>query len=200
MKSYEKPPGYAQIQESYNSIHTDGSLENDSDTTNAVENFSRISINEPVAILVLGCRTGYECEALRNYFEDPLVIGVDVVPVFVALSSKRVPTMLGDMHELDLPDYFFDLIVCRGTLEHCYNPKLALEEMYRVLDPTGQIYLTVDLEKDRKNFKSHFSFSEDPDEWITIMLEVGFRVINRGYDDGMCHKGLWINLEKNELI
>ncbi len=196
MKSYQKPLNYVEVQRAANSRHTDGSLENQSDSENAAVAFNRLPETDlPIrTILILGCRTGYEGEVANETFTDPLVVGVDIVPEFVKESCKRVPTLLGNMHDLDLPDWFFDLIVCRGTLEHCYNPMLALEEMYRV--SRELVYLTVDLEPDRDKFKSHFAFSEDPEEWKEMFKDCGFAILEEGFDEGMCHKGLWVILKK----
>lgn len=198
MKTYQKPSNYVELQYKRNSAHMDGSLENESDFKGAETAFHRLTNFVdlyPKAVLVLGCRTGYESQAALWFFgEETLVIGMDIVPEFVKHACKRVPTMVGDMHDLDLPDDFFDLVMCRGSLEHCYNPKLAVEEMYRVCK--HHAYITVDLEKDRKSFPSHFAFSEDPEEWLDIFRDCGFQILETGFDKGMYHEGLWVILEK----
>ncbi|MEK7612051.1 MAG: methyltransferase domain-containing protein [Patescibacteria group bacterium] len=49
------------------------------------------------------------------------------------------PTIVGDAHNLPLKNDSVDAIICCSVLEHLYDPKRAIQEMYRVLKPGGQI-------------------------------------------------------------
>ncbi len=53
------------------------------------------------------------------------------------------PDIVGDIHALPFPDQSYDAMVCNAVLEHVENPKLAVEEMYRVLKPGGKILASV---------------------------------------------------------
>ncbi len=50
---------------------------------------------------------------------------------------------LGDSHSLDFPDASFDAVTCFEMLEHVFDPKAVLNEMYRVLKPGGYVVLLV---------------------------------------------------------
>jgi len=52
--------------------------------------------------------------------------------------EKYNPTVVGDAHNLPLADGTEDAIICKSVLEHLYDPKKAVEEMWRVLKPGGK--------------------------------------------------------------
>ena len=50
------------------------------------------------------------------------------------------PDIIGDIHDLPFPDTSVDAIICSSVLEHVENPIKAVEEVYRVLKPTGYAF------------------------------------------------------------
>lgn len=46
-----------------------------------------------------------------------------------------------DITQINFPDCYFDYIICSHVLGHVPDEKKALEEMYRVLKPGGQLFL-----------------------------------------------------------
>lgn len=202
MKSYPPDPMYVENQRRYNWKHVNGQVINQDDIDKSKEIASilkeYIADNmkgfDPRYILVLGCRAGYECEALMETFEA-LVVGVDIVPEFIELACKKSPAQCGDMHYLDFPDDIFDLTVCEGTLEHCWSPLMAVNEMRRVTKKL--VFLTVDLEKDRGAFKSHYSFSMETEEWLELYRDAGFSITKHWLTKAYKHEGLYAILEKD---
>jgi SAM-dependent methyltransferase len=51
--------------------------------------------------------------------------------------------IIGDIHNIPLPDSSIDAIICHSVLEHVVSPTGAMQEMYRVLRPHGKIFLHV---------------------------------------------------------
>lgn len=51
------------------------------------------------------------------------------------------PDIVGDIHDLPLPDASVDAIICMSVIEHVEDPKRAIEECFRVLKPGGYLYL-----------------------------------------------------------
>jgi ubiquinone/menaquinone biosynthesis C-methylase UbiE len=58
--------------------------------------------------------------------------------------GERIVTSVGDIHDLDLPDGVFDLILVIGIMEWLKDPDKPLREISRVLRPGGRAILSVD--------------------------------------------------------
>ena len=65
-------------------------------------------------------------------------------PNRVALDIRRGVgvQILGDAQALGLADAVFDVVLCTEVLEHLPEPQQALDEMFRVLKPSGTLLLT----------------------------------------------------------
>jgi len=50
--------------------------------------------------------------------------------------------IIGDAQALGIRDASFDVVLCTEVLEHLPEPQRAIDEMYRVLAPGGQLLLT----------------------------------------------------------
>lgn len=65
----------------------------------------------------------------------PNRIGLDIVP-------GRGVRIIGDAQALGVRDGAFRSILCTEVLEHLPEPQRAIDEMWRVLEPGGQLLLT----------------------------------------------------------
>jgi SAM-dependent methyltransferase len=65
-------------------------------------------------------------------------------PRRVALDIKRGigVQIIGDAQALGIRDSSFDVVLCTEVLEHLPEPQRAIDEMFRVLIPGGQLLLT----------------------------------------------------------
>ncbi len=65
-------------------------------------------------------------------------------PRRVALDIQRGAgvQILGDVQALGIRDASVDVVLCTEVLEHVPDPQQAIDEMYRVLVPGGQLLLT----------------------------------------------------------
>ena len=63
--------------------------------------------------------------------------------VYLNLSAKKKPHMLGDAHHLPFSEERFDSIVYSEVFEHLRYPELALSEAHRVLRPGGNLVICV---------------------------------------------------------
>jgi SAM-dependent methyltransferase len=65
-------------------------------------------------------------------------------PRRVALDIQRGigVQVIGDAQALGIRDASFDVVLCTEVLEHLPDPQRAIDEMYRVLVPGGQLLLT----------------------------------------------------------
>lgn len=58
------------------------------------------------------------------------------------IDPERKPDLVGDAHQLPFKDAEFKVILCTEVLEHLRDPKIAIAEMQRVLQPGGTLILT----------------------------------------------------------
>lgn len=74
------------------------------------------------------------------------VIGVDPDPAARAQAAEAGVTVLAGTGE-DVPDTLadgaFDLVIMTHSLEHCRNPRKALDNVYRLTKPGGHCYIEV---------------------------------------------------------
>jgi ubiquinone/menaquinone biosynthesis C-methylase UbiE len=109
--------------------------------------FSVLNTQTGDIILDVGCNTGdAERLLLREYPPIGKVIGVEHDPkrYDYALSKWRedgspsqIELRTGDALALPFPDAHFDRAFCVGTLEWVKEPPKALQEIHRVLKPSG---------------------------------------------------------------
>lgn len=62
--------------------------------------------------------------------------------VTVDIDPARKPDIVADAEHLPFKDGEFPLILCTEVLEHVLNPRAAIAEMHRVLEPGGTLILT----------------------------------------------------------
>ncbi len=91
-------------------------------------------------------------EGAKAYFKKALVETLDV-------DESSGATYIADITKYNefLSSEYFDVIVCTEVLEHTLNPFKAIEEIYRLLKPSGVLLLSVPL-----NFRIHGPL---PDCW-----------------------------------
>lgn len=113
----------------------------------------------PEGVMVdVGCGPGYLVATMAKSSSRLHVIGVDIAEEMVELATgnisalglgERVEFRQGDIQELPFRDNSVDFVVSTLSLHHWSEPKQALEEIYRVLKPGGQL-LIFDLRRDAK--------------------------------------------------
>jgi SAM-dependent methyltransferase len=88
-------------------------------------------------------------------------------PLFANSNYKTIdpdpstkPDVVGNIHDIPLPDASVDAIICYSVLEHVRNPLKAVSEMRRVLCPGGKILLYVPSIYPYHARKGHY-----PDYW-----------------------------------
>jgi 2-polyprenyl-3-methyl-5-hydroxy-6-metoxy-1,4-benzoquinol methylase len=97
-------------------------------------------------VLDAGCGVGYGIEILASAGAAG-VTGVDIDPAAVEEAQRRFGERAdaiaqGDLHDLQLDDDSFDVVVCFETIEHLENGERALAEFRRVLRPDGLLLVS----------------------------------------------------------
>ena len=62
-----------------------------------------------------------------------------------------------DITKIDYPDDSFDVILCNHILEHIPDDHLAMQELFRVLKPSGWAILQVPIDLNRNETYEDFS-------------------------------------------
>ncbi len=97
-----------------------------------------------LTILDVGCGNGYIASQLATMGHN--VIGIDASEDGIAIARKAHPEVRFEVHSAydDLRDIVVDLelVVSSEVIEHLYQPKLFLENVFKVLRPGGHVILT----------------------------------------------------------
>ena len=98
------------------------------------------------------------------------VVGFDLNFIELCIArdagDARLGYTLGDGYQLPLRDGFFDLVICRHTIEHLYHPLDFLREARRVLRPGGYLYLSTP-----NLFSNALVTSPDGRKWLRLKLQ-----------------------------
>lgn len=117
--------------------------------TYKAESFLKLNLNPGDAVLDIGCGIGQDAECLATLLGPTShVCGVDPSESLLAIARQRAAQKHVEIHyqkapadALPFPDNTFH--ACRADRVFLYLPDMhsALKEMYRVLKPTGVLYV-----------------------------------------------------------
>jgi len=112
---------------------------------------------ESILDLGSGRRFQKQLAPYRQLFQNKKYVTVDLNP-------ETKPDIAADVHQLPLSDASFEAALCYSVLEHCRNPFLVMEEIYRVLKPQGVVLIYVPflyLYHGNKQYGDYWRFTED---------------------------------------
>ena len=93
-------------------------------------------------ILDVGAGSGGFLASMKALGWEPY--GVDISPEAVQRARKLgVKMFLGEVQDASYPDRFFDVITLRAVLEHVHHPVAVLQEVRRILQDQGMVYIVV---------------------------------------------------------
>ncbi len=91
-------------------------------------------------ILDVGCGSGEYLELMANLGWN--VLGTDISEAAVSAARvKRLPVMIGNLSDLNLPDEHYDVITLWDVLEHLHTPIETLSKVWRLLKPEGLLMI-----------------------------------------------------------
>jgi len=85
-----------------------------------------------------------------------------------------------DLHTMSLDDKDYDMIIFNQTIEHLYNPFVAMKNLYNHLKPGGYLYTTVSIINIPHIVPFHF-WGVYPTGLCTLSASVGFNILECGY-------------------
>lgn len=78
------------------------------------------------------------------------------------IEKKNKPDIIGDIHNIPLKKETYDTVVALQVIEHCQNPKKAIQEMIRITKPKGTIIISAPfIFYYHKSPKDYYRFTED---------------------------------------
>ena len=114
---------------------------------------------DPLRVVDIGCGLGDSLLALRRRYQQAEVIGLDVADTVLEAAAARlapsagwlagvvdrfrlkreplVSLLVGDQHELPLPDSSADLIWSSLCLHWSHDPETVIEQWHRIIRPGG---------------------------------------------------------------
>lgn len=100
-----------------------------------------IPVGAPSKLLDMGCGTGFLLGLAVDYFDE--LHGVDITPAMldkIDTSSGKIQLHCGSAEETPFEDGSFDIVTAYSFMDHLFELKSFLTEVYRVLKPGGVFY------------------------------------------------------------
>jgi len=92
-------------------------------------------------ILDIGCNTGHLLKSIQRKVQCSCW-GIDIEKKIMTLKIPNCNFKVADVTKMPFEDNYFDKIFALDTLEHVKNIESAIDEVYRILKPTGFIILS----------------------------------------------------------
>jgi len=104
---------------------------------------------EDKTVVSIGCGCTGDLAAFPSRVKiaiDPLLYVYQKVGLLIGdeVGSRTVYLSIA-AEELPLLDDCADLVICRNALDHMPNPQVALQEMWRILNRNGALFVSVDI-------------------------------------------------------
>jgi len=140
-----------------------------------------IELPKESVCLDAACGIGNNIETLSKHFSN--IVAFDKSEKAIQFAKNlyndggKVTFGVGQLESISAPDNFFDGVVCTEALEHVYDYKTVIQEIFRVTKPGGYAILS---------FQNHFNlsallkflaektFKKNWDVWGTHRHEEGF--------------------------
>jgi SAM-dependent methyltransferase len=119
-----------------------------------------------------------------NLVDKLLITGIDQEMAYlkynkVTMMDYNVDPIKYDLHIFDLPEKDYDFCLFSQTLEHLYNPQLAMERIYEHIKPGGYVFTSVPTNNIPHLTPIHFQHFT-PMGLAILFISTGFEVLEIG--------------------
>jgi len=121
-------------------------------------------------ILEIGCGEGNTLVELKKQGKAKFIVGIDIVDL--NQSSKLDKFILADIENdnIELPEEYFDIIICADVLEHLKDPWSVLRKIRKFLKPNGILLASIPNVREIKTL-------------ISIVIKGDFKYVDAGILD-----------------
>ena len=122
--------------------------ENQKKVRDLIEDLSK-KLNKRSKMIDFGCGTGFIIHLAHDLFDE--VVGIDITPEMmelVDLSSGNITLIESLAEETPFKDNTFDFATAYSFMDHLFDYKSFLQEVYRVLKPGGIFYADLNPNRD----------------------------------------------------
>ncbi len=110
------------------------------------ETIKRRKLQPSDRLLDVGCGTGALLHRLSETHPADHLFGIDPVPGMLAMAKHRLPPIVelreGLAEQLPYSSGQFDVVICCNMFHYVREPVVALQEIKRVLRPSGLLIIT----------------------------------------------------------
>lgn len=97
---------------------------------------------QPGPLLDVGCSLGYTLRAAKDLGLE--CVGTDIAPYAIeACRQQGLKAEIGDLESMPFEEGTFRVVIMKHVLEHTPDPRGALKEAYRILQPGGALFIAV---------------------------------------------------------
>lgn len=105
---------------------------------NNVISLARALYSNPSSLLDAGCGGGRFLQFMKHNGNWKVLCGLELSPLLAQKTQEKgLDVVIGDMQHSSFRDGSFDIVTMWDVIEHLARPIKALEEIHRVLSPTG---------------------------------------------------------------
>ncbi len=153
--------------------------------------------NQKISVCDLACGHGAMLKSLKEIGASCYGIEKSAARV-EKLMEEGIVCRQGDVIHSPFEDCFFDVVICMECLEHVKNPFDVAKEIYRVLKPEGQVFVSVPLGNAHESVNHVRQF--DRDRLSNVFFETGFskiKIIEIPYTNNDLNLNLFLSGIKN---
>lgn len=135
-----------------------------------------------VTLLDVGCGAGFDSAYFANKGKRVTAITANPTPAQIRFADINSFTILEmDMNDLKFPDFSFDAVLCKHSLEHSISPLASLRELRRVLKPKGYLFIVLPPHHETLVESGHFTQGWSLEQMIYCLCVAGFDVKNGAF-------------------